>query len=167
MKKIQAVALDKNKVVIGRILPGVDLIEGIQEMCKKNNVEYGVIVTCIGSLSSGCIVYAVPDEDNNLGIRYSEPTYFDGPLELLCCQGIVGKDEDNRFQIHLHGLMGDKNLRIIGGHFLPRENKVLATVEVMIQGVEESEFIRKYDEETGFPLFSFIKKISNSDKEKK
>ncbi len=158
MKKTQTIVLNESKTVVGRILPGVDLMEGIHQMCKENNIQFGVVGAVLGSLSRGCIVYAIPDEDNSMGIRYSEPTHFDGPLELLCCQGVVGKDEDGKFQIHLHGLMGDKNLRIIGGHFLPNENKILATAEVMIQAVEEAEFIRKYDKETGFSLFHFIQK---------
>ena len=52
--------------------------------------------------------------------------------------------------------MSDKHLRILGGHFISGENIILATAEVAIQTVEDAEFIRKFDEETGFPLFNFI-----------
>lgn len=156
MEKIQTVLINKTKTVVGRILPGVDLVEGIQEICDKNNIEYGIISTIIGSLSTACIVYAIPDVKNKLSIKYSGPIYFEGPLELLCCQGFIGKSENGEFQIHLHGLMADKNLRIIGGHFIPKDNKVLATAEVMIQAVQGVKFIRKYNEETGFQLFNFI-----------
>jgi len=157
MIKVQAVNTNKIKTFVGRIYPGVDLIEGIKEICEKNNIEYGVIPTIIGSLSSGCIVYAIPHDGNKLGIKYSDPVHIEGPLELLCCQGFIGKGEDGEFQIHLHGLLADKDMRVIGGHFVSQGNIVLATAEVMIHAVEDAGFIRKYDEETGFPLFNFIK----------
>ena len=155
MKTIQSVNTDKHKIVVGRILPGVDLIQGIKEMCEENEVRFGVITTAIGSLSKSGIVYAVPDETNKMGLSYSEPTYFEGPLELLGCQGIVGENEEGEFQIHLHGLMGDKNLKIIGGHFLPNENKVLVTAEVTIIEMSQVQFVRRYDDDTEFEIFNF------------
>lgn len=158
MVKSKAAVSSSNRLIIGRILPGVDLIEGIRDLCEKHSIKYGVINSIIGSLRKGGVIYAIDDESSPLGIKYSAPTYFEGPLELLCCQGIVGRDEKGQFQIHLHGLMSDKKLRILGGHFIPDENIVLATAEVSIQAVEDVEFIRKFDEETGFPLFSFIQK---------
>lgn len=158
MKRTQSVSTKNYKAVVGRIRPGVDLIQGLQEICNENNIRFGVIATVLGSLSQGCIVYAKPDETNKIGLKYSEPTYFQGPLELLACQGIVGENQSGDFQIHLHGLMGDKDLKIIGGHFLPNENKILATAEVMILEIGEAEFIKKYDEVTGFELFNFYNK---------
>lgn len=114
MKKSKAVVSKDNTLIVGRVLPGVDLIEGIRDMCEKCSINYGVVTSIIGSLRKGAVIYAVDDENSSLGIRYSEPTYFEGPLELLCCQGIIGKDENGQFQIHLHGLMSDKHLRILG-----------------------------------------------------
>lgn len=155
MKTIQSVSTNEYKIVVGRILPGVDLIQGIKEICEENKVRFGVISTAIGSLSKSGIVYAIPDETNKMGLSYSEPTYFEGPLELLGCQGMVGENEDGEFQIHLHGLMGDKDLKIIGGHFLPDKNKILVTAEITIIEVSQAQFIRSYDEDTEFELFNF------------
>lgn len=156
MLKSKSVVSKNNRLIVGRILPEVDLIEGIKDICEKNHIRYGVVKSIIGSLKRGGVVYAIDDKKSPLGIKYSDPTYFQGPLELLCCQGIVGKDENGDFQIHLHGLMSDKHLRILGGHFISGENIILATAEVAIQTVEDAEFIRKFDIETGFPLFNFI-----------
>lgn len=158
MVKSKAVVSSNNRLIIGRILPGVDLIEGIRDLCEKSGIKYGVITSIIGSLRKAGVIYAIDDEKAPLGIKYSDPTYFEGPLELLGCQGIIGEDDNGQFQIHLHGLMSDKQLRILGGHFIPDENIVLATAEVAIQAVEDVEFIRRFDVETGFPLFNFIQK---------
>lgn len=158
MKKSSSVISKDNRLIVGRILPGIDLIEGIKDLCEKNNIRYGVVSSIIGSLRRGGVVYAIKDESSPLGIKYSDPTYFEGPLELLACQGIVGKDGSGEFQIHLHGLMSDEQLRILGGHFIPNENIILATAEVAIQAVDNAEFIRKFDIETGFPLFNFFQR---------
>lgn len=158
MVKSKAVVSSNNRLIIGRILPGVDLIEGIRDLCEQYGIKYGVITSIIGSLRKAGVIYAIDDEKAPLGIKYSDPTYFEGPLELLGCQGIIGEDDNGQFQIHLHGLMSDKQLRILGGHFIPDENIVLATAEVAIQAVEGVEFIRRFDVETGFPLFNFIQK---------
>lgn len=157
MIKTESVMVNKGNSIIGRLLPGMDLLEGIEQMCKENDVQYGVICTVLGSITQGCIVHVYSDEENPMDIRYSDPVIIDGPLEILSCQGIIGKDEDDQFQIHLHGLMVDSRLKIIGGHFVPG-NKILATAEIMIQSVEDAELVRKYDKEIGFPLFHFIKK---------
>ena len=36
------------KTVAARLLPDTDLIEGIEEVCKKNNIKHAY-VTCFGS----------------------------------------------------------------------------------------------------------------------
>lgn len=156
MKNIQAISSNSGRLIVGRIFPEMDLIQGIQQICKENSIRFGVVVGIIGSLSQGLIVYAKPSKDNKLGIRYSENTYLKGPLELLSCQGLIGEDEEGSFQIHLHGLMGNKNMEIVGGHFIPDGNLILATAEVAIMEVTEGQFIRRFDMDIGFPLFNII-----------
>lgn len=155
MNETESVLVNKGSNIIGRILPGTDLLEGIKQMCNKYNVQYGVICTVLGSITQGCIVCVQSDEENPMAIRYSDPVIIEGPLEILSCQGIIGRDIDNEFQIHLHGLLVDSNLKVIGGHFISG-NKILATAEVMIKSVQDAKFIRKYDKKIGFPLFHFI-----------
>lgn len=156
MIRTQSVLSTNGKSVVGRILPGVQLFEGIQQICEQYHIKYGVITALLGSLRAGSIVCVMENEESPLGISYSQGTIIEGPLEILSGQGMIGRGEEDEFQIHLHGLMVDKNLTIHGGHFIPEGNRVLATVEIMIQIVEDGEFLRKFDEETGFPLFHFI-----------
>lgn len=153
--KTEAIVSNNKRFIVGRILPNVDLIEGIEVLCKENEIKSGVIISLIGSLSCGKIVYPISDENSKIGIKYSEETNIEGPLELLSCQGYIGEDEDGEFQIHLHGLMGNENMEIIGGHFVPNGNKVLATAEITIMEVDEGNLIRAFDEKLGFPLFNF------------
>ncbi|NMA87541.1 MAG: DUF296 domain-containing protein [Tissierellia bacterium] len=156
--KTESIISKNGRFVVGRILPNVELIEGIEILCKENEIKSGVIISLIGSLSCGRIVYPIPDENSKIGIRYSEETDIKGPLELLSCQGYIGEGEDGEFQIHLHGLMGNENMEIIGGHFVSNGNKILATAEITIMKVDGGNLVREFDEKLGFPLFNFKQK---------
>lgn len=50
------------KTVAARLLPDTDLIEGIEEVCKKNNIKHAY-VTCFGSFKKCGYMYLVPKED--------------------------------------------------------------------------------------------------------
>lgn len=154
----QTVKLADERTIVGRLMPGTDLIRGIAKICNDNHVDYGAIVTAFGSLKQASIVYAVPDQSNKIGIRYCEPTIVDGPLELLACQGMIGLTPEKRINIHLHGVMSDPHMKMYGGHFIEEGNIVLATVEIVILHTPEVHIIKELDDETQFPLFKFYRK---------
>ena len=142
--------------LVGRLFPGESLLKGIERVCLDNQVQYGVIVALIGSLRHADIVYAISDPSNKVGIKYSDSTRIEGPLELLVCQGMIGLTPENKMSIHLHGVFSDSKMKLYGGHFIETGNIVLATVEFMIKKVKDAEMIKEFDEETGFPLFRFL-----------
>jgi len=121
-------ASKNGRTIIGRILPGTDLIGGIEKICQDNHLAYGTIVAAIGSLSRGEFVYALPDKSAKM----------EGDLS-----------------IHLHGLMSDSDMKVYGCHFLENANPVLVTVEILIHEHEGVRMVREQDIETGFPLFKF------------
>jgi uncharacterized protein len=155
--RTQAVFSKNKKTLVGRILPGTDLIGGIEKICQDNHLAYGTIVTAIGSLSRGEFVYALPDKSAKMGIKYSDPTTIEGPLELLACQGMIGLTAEGDLSVHLHGLMSDSNMKVYGCHFLKNGNPVLITVEILIHEHEGVRMVREQDSETDFPLFKFYK----------
>ena len=142
-----------NRIITGRIPPGIDLITGIKEICSEFNVKHGYISMIIGSLEYLTIIYAVPDETKKLNIRYSENTKINGPLELLNVQGLIGIDENSEQSIHAHILVSDRYMRIFGGHLVEGGSKVAATAEIVIHELKNTKYIRSFDEETGFNLF--------------
>ena len=142
-----------NRIITGRIPPGIDLITGIKEICSEFNVKHGYISMIIGSLEYLTIIYAVPDETKKLNIRYSENTKINGPLELLNVQGLIGIDENSEQSIHAHILVSDRYMRIFGGHLVEGGSKVAATAEIVIHEIKDTKYIRSFDEETGFNLF--------------
>ena len=151
MKNLKETAI--NRIITGRIPPGVDLISGIKEICSEFKIKHGYISMIIGSLDYLTIIYAVPDETRKLNIRYSENTILNGPLELLNAQGLIGTDENSEQSIHAHILVSDRYMRIFGGHLVEGGSKVAATAEIVIHELTDTKYIRKFDEETGFNLF--------------
>ncbi len=141
------------RVVAGRIPRGVDFITGIKQICKEHNIKHGYIPMCIGSFITARFIYAIPDENAPIDFVYSKPVDVEGPLELLYAQGLIGMEDTGEQSIHIHMLVSDKYMRIFGGHTIEGGNIVAATAEIIIHELEEAEFVRQYDEETGFRLF--------------
>lgn len=141
------------RVVMGRIPLGYDLHEGIKAICEEYGIKNGYIVGMIGSLKTGRMIYAIPEEGQAVGIKYSDFVYLEGPLEILSTQGSIGTDAEGNLSIHTHIIVSDKYMRVFGGHFVEGGNEVLVTGEIVIHEIEGAENKRLYDEETGFHLF--------------
>jgi predicted DNA-binding protein with PD1-like motif len=141
----------QSNVVMIRILPGSDIIEGVEAACRELHIHTGAITCCIGSLQRASFLIAVPLE-NKMGAGYSEPRILDGPLEFLSGQGMVGKEEDGSLFIHLHGVLSDKNGKVCGGHLVKGENPVLITCEIMLAQVEGVRMMRIYDPQVDMKL---------------
>lgn len=156
LPRIQSTETASNRIVSARLLPGVDLISGIKGICRSHNIKYGTIVSIIGSLSKLHLVYAVPSAEGKVGIKYTDPIIIEGPLELLSCQGTIGVNENGEFDVHMHGVVSDKYMKIYGGHIMKEESLVSATLEVTIVELPDAKIVRKYDDETGFSVFNFI-----------
>jgi predicted DNA-binding protein with PD1-like motif len=156
--RIQSTVSQEGRRIIGRILPGTDLIQGIEAICLQNNVGFGIIVSIIGSLQKAEFTYPVPDITNKMGIRYCDPVKIEGPIDLLSCQGVVGRTEDGETSIHIHAVICDANMRVYGGHFLAKGNPILGTGEILIQECNDAKIVREHDEETEFMMFKFYPK---------
>lgn len=141
------------RVVTGRIPRGIDLIAGIKQICIENNIKHGYIPMCIGSLITARIIYAIPDKNAPIDFVYCSPVDIEGPLELLYVQGLIGLEDTGEQSLHLHTLLSDKDMKVIGGHVVEGGNIVAATAEIVIHELDEAEFIRQFDEQTGFRLF--------------
>ena len=139
------------RVVAARLFPGTDLLTGIEEICKKNGIDYA-LVNCFGSFSSAGYMYLVPKAEAKVGAGYGEVNRKDSPIEFLSGVGVVCK-KDGACDIHFHGTMCDKNGAVFGGHFVKGENKVLTTVDLVVIEIEGVEMLRQYDEETDLTQF--------------
>jgi len=141
------------QAIMIRVLPGSDVIESIEEVCTKQGITSGAIISCIGSLQRASFMVAVP-LDNKIGAGYSEPRKLEGPLELLSGQGTIGRQQEREsIAVHLHGVVSDKEGHLHGGHFIRGHNPVLITCEVMLARMEGIRIVRVDDPEVNMQVF--------------
>lgn len=138
-----------NGLVVARMEPGRDLFEGLQIICRQFNTGTAVVVGAVGSLRRAAFMCAVKNDTCPMGIGYSEVQLLEGPVELLCAQGLVTQGLEGDLKIHLHGSFCDQNGRVYGGHLTPG-NEVLITMEVSLLILKGTRLIRRFDPEIKF-----------------
>ena len=101
---------------VTRLFPGEDLKISIEGFLKKNNIEAGWIVTCVGSLTEYSIRFANQAKPSR-GSGYFEITSLVGTLS---CNGS-----------HLHIAVADRDGKTIGGHLM-EGCKIYTTAEIIL-----------------------------------
>ncbi len=153
--RYQAVSGKLGKVVIGRLLPGTDIIEGIEKICKDHSIKSAFVSLSIGSLQKATFLLAMAQEGTKLGIVYTEPIEIPGPIEFLSGLGVVCEGEtEGELETHFHATFSNEKKEVYGGHLVKGKNPTLATIDLSIIEVKGVKIGRKFDEETGFVLIS-------------
>lgn len=134
------------RVVVVRLRPGSDFIEGIKQACRDYKIRNGYIGSCIGGLRQSRFLYGVPDKSTKSGTGYSPEVQFGEPTEFIGGQGTVCHNEKGEVLIHFHGFLCDKG-HIYGGHFDKPGSVVSTTMEIVIHEVEGVELTRPFDGE--------------------
>ena len=111
-----------------RLDPGEEIIEQIEKVAKKENIQLAQI--------------------NGLGALNDFTT---GVFEIVSLTGTVTK-QDGEVYLHLHMAAGDKDGHVFGGHLSMAY--VSATAEIQIQ-ISDGVIDRKYDKKIGLNLFDF------------
>jgi hypothetical protein len=145
-----------SKVVVIRLPPGKDLIEGMAEACMTHGLKSGFITSCIGSLQRASFFTVVP-LPKKIGAGYGDPVAMEGPLELVAAQGTIGLDAEANLLIHMHAALGDSRGNLYGGHLIRGKCPVLITCEAMIAFLEGVRAVQRPDPETEMNLLTFVK----------
>lgn len=153
-KGFVSVEAHKGRTIVARLLPGTDLVSGIEAVCKAHHVQYGYFASVIGSLQKATYVIAVPDATALLGFKYCDPIEQSGPIELICGQGVICQSESGELMIHLHAQVETSDQKAFGGHFSAGGNPVLATVDLVIVEVDGAKMMRRFDPESGLIMLS-------------
>jgi predicted DNA-binding protein with PD1-like motif len=135
------------KVVAARLLPGTDLVEGIEKVCEDHGISYG-LVNCIGSLQKATFMYVVPIPEAKVGAGYTAPYELPGPIEFLGGLALVCETESGEKNTHLHGSFCDQLDHLYGGHLVKGGNPILVTMDLAIIELTGMKVLRRYDEET-------------------
>jgi len=141
------------RTLIGRLLPGTDLVPGILSMCSESGIRFGYIASLVGTLAHVRFVHVNRSPGSPSGFGYTRPVEKTGPLEILSAQGTLGEGEDGEPCLNLHALLCDERNRVLGGQILEAGCPVLATVEVVIRETRGIRLVRGPDEEAGVSLF--------------
>ena len=141
------------RVIVLRMKPGSDLLDGMLAACEKHQIRNGVIISAIGSLNGVhyCDVEALPDK--RCGYGYGRELYLDGPIELTSASGVICSDDDGSINLHVHINMSDKYGNAYGGH-LVRGTRVLLTADIVLGEIEDIQMLRKLDPEMEVFLLS-------------
>ena len=133
------------KVHVFRLKPNQDLKKEIQNIVNSEKIKAGYIITCVGSLKKLSIRLA--NEKNNL--------VLDEKFEIVSLVGTVSENGS-----HIHISISDKTGKTIGGH-LSDGNIIYTTAEIVIGEIDNLNFKREEDKESGF------KELSIYEEEKK
>ena len=115
-----------------RLKPNQDLKQEIEAFVKKENIEAGWIMTCVGSLTQANLRYA----------NQPEGTKSSGHFEIVSLVGTVSVNGS-----HIHLSMSDSLGVTKGGHLL-NENLIYTTAEIVIGESKNHVFAREKDGST-------------------
>ncbi|MBM3284912.1 MAG: DNA-binding protein, partial [Candidatus Aminicenantes bacterium] len=98
-------------IIIRRLPPDSDLLEGLQAIARKEGIALGQI-SGIGALKTANVGIFLPDQ-----ARY-DVKEFAGELEICHLSGNISFKDGFPF-VHAHIVLSDREGRAWGGHVLP------------------------------------------------
>ncbi len=132
------------RVIVARLKPGTDLLEGIRQVCEKHQLHNGVVISGIGSLA--CVRYCdvEPLPEKKCGYGYGGILELNETIELTGAGGVICSDAENNINLHIHLSLSDRTGRAYGGH-LVSGTKVLMTADIVLGEIEGIAMRREYD----------------------
>ncbi len=132
------------RIVMGKLKIGIDLLQGIEELAKKENIQAGVILSGIGALEKGVFrnTTVVPS-DYKVEDKYRLFLDIDKPLELVSLSGWIATTDEGETNIHAHFMTStviDDKVVGLGGHLVP--GNITSIKCVVVIGVMEDTNIK-------------------------
>ena len=132
---------------VARLLPGVDLLEGIEMICRDYDIKYG-ICWCHGSIAKTSVY--IPGIGGVAGRVYEKRDFG----QIVSATGVICETSDGKKDVHLHFAANDELCHFIGGHALKGKCQVGDTMDVIIMEIKGGKMLRKLDKNTGEVEFS-------------
>ena len=126
-----------------RLLKGEKIIESLTHLCKQEGIYSATLTGLGGAMNAEIGHYDLDNKTYNF-------KNFDGPLEIVSCNGNVAKVDEVPF-IHMHMTISDSTLQCFGGHV--KELVVGATCEIFLTPLE-IDLTRSQDDEIGLKLLN-------------
>lgn len=109
-----------DRIVIGKLAMNIDLLEGIEELVKKERIRTGVILSGIGALKKATFRnLKVLPPDLNVEKHHRLYLELEQPMEIVSLTGWIATREGGEPEIHAHfsasTVMNDQVVTL-GGH---------------------------------------------------
>jgi predicted DNA-binding protein with PD1-like motif len=132
--------------VVGRLLPGADLMGGLEAVCDRYDIRYAAVVFAYGSLSRASFKILQKPSDGSDAVLVG--TEIGRRVEFMGGQGLVCRDKAGGRATHLHGSVSDESGTVQGGHFNPGENPIYNNLDFLLEELLDVELIRAHDPDT-------------------
>jgi predicted DNA-binding protein with PD1-like motif len=136
------------RIAMGKLKIGVDLLEGIEEITRRENIKTGIILSGIGALSKAVFRNAkVMPPDYKMEDKYRIYAEIKQPLELVSLSGWIATTREGETNVHGHFLtttVRDDKVVSMGGHLVKgtiTSIKIVVTIGV----IEESNIVAAID----------------------
>jgi predicted DNA-binding protein with PD1-like motif len=133
-----------SRIVIGKLKIGVDLLEGIREIIRKEGIRSGVFLSGLGALKKAVFRNAkIMPPDYKMKDEYRLYVEIDRPLELVSLPGWIATKENEETEVHAHfaaSTVIKDQVVTLGGHLTP--GTITSIKCVIIIGVIEDSRIR-------------------------
>jgi len=121
------------RIVIGKVSAGVDLLESLRELAKREGIRAGVFLSGVGALEKAVFrnlrvmpENGIVEEHHRLYLRLEQP------MEMVSMTGWVAVKEDGEPEIHAHfsasTVMGE-GVVTLGGHLTAG---VITSIKVVV-----------------------------------
>ena len=143
------------RIIVGRIMPGSDLVTGIEEICRKHDIRQAMIVGTIGSIVDAEFEW-VSTTENRPVTGHTSHVKIEGAGSLISGQGLVCRNEDgSELDVHLHCTITDPSGAVFGGHFPKGTVPVLSTTDITLIEISGMKLVRRPHPVSG-KLFTFM-----------
>lgn len=117
-----------------RLRPGQDLKAQLTQFCEEQQLQAGVVLTCVGSLTQTCLRMAGQDRIKT----------WQEKMEIVSLVGTLAANG-----LHLHLAVSDGEGQTFGGH-LVEGCLIYTTAEIVLGDLDHLRFLRTVDPATGY-----------------
>lgn len=125
-----------------RLTKGQDLMVSINNYLQDNNIKAGILLSCVGCVYQ--LTIRLADGESQMSVSDN--------FEIVSVTGTL-----SQLDSHIHISFSGKDGTTIGGHLLVG-CLVNTTAEICILELEDFNFERQFDENTGYKELVIIKK---------
>lgn len=134
-------------IVVVRLAYGDDLLDTLHEICRRERIRNGVILTGFGSLTDVSVTGAI-------GAQFPPRRFFNRRrprgVEIIAMSGVIAD-----YHVHCHIVLCDRR-SAFGGH-LERGCRILSLAEIALMRVDGVKLARRLDPTTGQTLLQAVR----------